>query len=894
MQINKSGTIFVGWKETDGPDAAGYRVGSSYSTDQGRTWASNILMNQTHPDDNCRDSDPWMAMDPTDRLHFAYLEYDPNGGSSPPCHSGLDVSNTTTGNDWGSVHYIQGHGGLVDKDSIAFDSQGRLYATWDEGNVLGVTWSDDAGSNWAPIINPGNQGSVLGAVIAAGANGAVYLTWWNFATSNILFESSSDRGQTWSSIVHVNDEDGSASGGFPQYPLPAMNVDPESGSIYVSWADSRNGNPDIFIANSTDGGQTWGTNHRINDNTGSSQQYMVDLAVDGAGTVHAAWEDRRTGKWNIFYSNSTDGGQTWSTNVRVTSEETPGSYDRPGDYFAIEAGPNNYIYVVWTDGRGTDFDIYYARSPGFPVATVTMDTSPTGFPVTVDGVTMTAPIQENWTLGSSHNISVASTIPINATARYLWTSWSDGGTISHTIVADSDRTITAAFKKQYQAKVAPDPDGLIVRVDNVSYTAMATFWWDEGTSHWVQAPSPQSVNADIRYVWSSWSDGGAAAHSVIASPVLSIKAVFVEEQAMRISTSPDGPAFSMDGAVYSTATTFWFEPGSYHILSVATLQSGSPGTRYLFAAWSDGGSATHVVQFTAATSIQATFSTEYYLTVTSPVPGASGSGWYADGSQVSATVTNDIYAQAPGERLTFQGWSGDATGNGLTSDPIVMDGPKTAIAQYGTQYYLEVSSGFASASGAGWYDAGTTAVASLASGIVAVSAGTRAVFVSWTGDGTGTDPAASSVILMDRPRAVGTTWRTEYELRIDTAHGTAVGAGWYQAGSYGTAGLNASIIDTGPGQRVVFAGWTGDAAGNSASASNPILMSGPRTASTRWSTEYFLRVDSDVGSVDGSGWYSSGASVSLHAPAQMTAGGQTYEFAGWTGASTSKRASRSS
>src|SRR5213076_1718362 len=82
MVINRSGTVFAGWKETDGPDAAGFRVGSS---------------------------------DSSDRVHFAYLEYDPGGGSSPPCNSGLDVSNTTNGQDWGTVHYIQGHGGLVDK-----------------------------------------------------------------------------------------------------------------------------------------------------------------------------------------------------------------------------------------------------------------------------------------------------------------------------------------------------------------------------------------------------------------------------------------------------------------------------------------------------------------------------------------------------------------------------------------------------------------------------------------------------------------------------------------------------------------------------------------------------------------------------------------------------------
>src|SRR3989449_7207226 len=386
MQINKSGTIFVGWKETNGPDASGYRVGSSYSTDQGQTWAPNILMNQTHPNDNCRDSDPWMAMDPRDRVHFAYLEYDPNGGSLPPCGSGLDVSNTSDGQDWGMVHYIPGLGGLVDKDSIAFDSAGRLYAAWDEGNILALSWSDDDGNHWAPIRNPGNVGDfVLGAIVATLENSTVYLTWWDINTNNIMFESSSNRGQTWSPQVQVNDRIGSAAPvGAWQIPIPAMNVDRSSDAIYLAWPDQRNGNQDIYFANSTDGGKTFGTNHRINDDSGATSQWMVDLAVDRRGTVHAAWEDGRDGNSNIFYSNSTNGGATWATNVRVSSEDTPRSYDRPGDYFAIEVGFDDSINIVWTDGRGEDFDIFFARNPGFPTATITVTTSPVGLPVTVD------------------------------------------------------------------------------------------------------------------------------------------------------------------------------------------------------------------------------------------------------------------------------------------------------------------------------------------------------------------------------------------------------------------------------------------------------------------------------------------------------------------------------
>ncbi|TLZ74022.1 MAG: exo-alpha-sialidase [Methanobacteriota archaeon] len=763
MQINKSGAVFVGWKETNGPDAAGYRVGASYSTDQGQTWAPNILMNRTHPNDNCRDSDPWMAMDPTDRLHYGYLEYDPNGGSSPPCNSGLDVSNTTTGNNWGSVHYIQGHGGLVDKDSIGFDSQGRLYAAWDEGNVLAVTWSDDDGGHWAPIINPGSQGSVLGTIIAAGANGTVYLTWWNFGSSNILFESSSDRGKTWSPIVHVNHRDGSASGGFPQYPLPAMNVDPKSGAIYVSWADSRNGNPDIYFANSTDGGKTWGTNHRINDNTDNSQQYMVDLAVDRAGTVHAAWEDRRTGNWNIFYSNSTDGGRTWSKNVRVTSAETPGSYDRPGDYFAIEAGPNNYIYVVWTDGRGDDFDIYYARSPGFPVATVTVTTDPAGLPVTVDGVTAASPETFNWTIGSTHSVSVSSPIPIGPGSQYLWLSWSDGGAMTHQITADKDLTVTARFVKQHQVSIGTSPQGRTVLVDNVSIAARTMFWWDDGVPHWLEAPPQPDDTPDARYEWQSWSDGMARAHSVVPTAPLSLTATFIREGALRVSTSSEGIHFFVDDVEYSSSQTFWFELGSSHFVFAPPSQS-APGARYTFVNWSDGGSFGHPIQFSGAMSLEANFRTEFYLTVTTPYGETSGGGWYDEGTTAFVGLSRTSVPGATGVRYAFVGWTGDASGTGAVSSGILMDGPKVATADWSTEYAVAVVSDVGTIEGGGWYAAGATVT--LQAPAQVTQGGTTYNFAGWTGDATSAQPTLT--LTVQGPMTVHATYTATGPLGVST------------------------------------------------------------------------------------------------------------------------------
>src|SRR2546428_363129 len=84
------------------------------------------------------------------------------------------------------------------------------------------------------------------------------------------------------------------------------------------------------------------------------------------------------------------------------------------------------------------------------------------------------------------------------------------------------------------------------------------------------------------------------------------------------------------------------------------------------------------------------------------------------------------------------------------------------------------------------------------------------------------------------------------------------------------------------GVRYAFVGWTGDASGAGV-VSSGILMDGPKAATADWSTEYQVTVVSDVGTIEGSGWYAAGATVTLQAPAQVTQGGTTYDFAGWTG-----------
>ncbi|RLE74230.1 MAG: hypothetical protein DRJ56_07885, partial [Thermoprotei archaeon] len=72
-----------------------------------------------------------------------------------------------------------------------------------------------------------------------------------------------------------------------------------------------------------------------------------------------------------------------------------------------------------------------------------------------------------------------------------------------------------------------------------------------------------------------------------------------------------------------------------------------------------------------------------------PLPEDCGRGWYANGSLAYARCYS-VFVEDVGTRYVFQSWSGDATGLGNVSDPIVMDRCKVAVASYLTQHRFGV------------------------------------------------------------------------------------------------------------------------------------------------------------------------------------------------------------
>ena len=65
-------------------------------------------------------------------------------------------------------------------------------------------------------------------------------------------------------------------------PVAAVDVSTGAarGTVYVNWIDTRNGDPDVFVAASRDGGTTWEAPVRVNDDPKGAVQMFTWMAVD--------------------------------------------------------------------------------------------------------------------------------------------------------------------------------------------------------------------------------------------------------------------------------------------------------------------------------------------------------------------------------------------------------------------------------------------------------------------------------------------------------------------------------------------------------------------------------------------------------------------------------------
>ncbi len=141
---------------------------------------------------------------------------------------------------------------------------------------------------------------------------------------------------------------------------------------------------------------------------------------------------------------------------------------------------------------------------------VTVGTGPAGLSFTVDGTAYSSAQALTWAIGTNHTIATTSPqTPVPGT-QYTFASWSDGGTISHSVTASAGTTsYSASFNTSYQLTTAAHPaNGGTVSPASGSYYPPSTV-------------VSLLATANSGYVFSSWTGSVASASSASTSVTMS-------------------------------------------------------------------------------------------------------------------------------------------------------------------------------------------------------------------------------------------------------------------------------------------------------------------------------------------------------------------------------------
>lgn len=371
------------------------------STDGGATWTTSSLpaqpgdLFQSDPEvDWTSDGTAWSLALGVDNLSNIRL---------------YAYSSPDNGATWNFDATVSGAQLAADRQIIWVDHSAtspfkdQVYSVWHNGTpVFFSRRTPGPGGTWsAPVQISGAETQTLGigADVRTNANGDVFVFWPDAdGSGNIVFVRSVDGGNTFTApVVIANTFATTRRLAIPAASARSLRVYISAGAyrtatkdmVYAVWSDlsgdsgcTTGGGPGtnaastcktrVWFIRSTDGGNTWSTPVKINDQAGLNDQFHSRLSVDESNglivvSYHDTVADTNRIQSHVYYQTSSDDGQTWSDAVQVTSSpsDATGAAVDPlgfgyGDYDGLH-GHHGTFYPCWTDFRNGVEEIWSAR-----------------------------------------------------------------------------------------------------------------------------------------------------------------------------------------------------------------------------------------------------------------------------------------------------------------------------------------------------------------------------------------------------------------------------------------------------------------------------------------------------------------------------------------------------
>jgi uncharacterized protein (TIGR03437 family) len=376
--------------------------------------------------------------------------------------------------------------------------------------------------------------------------------------------------------------------------------------------------------------------------------------------------------------------------------------------------------------------------------------------------------------------SPGSTIVLQAYANAGWAfvGWQNGANqavvgLENTVTLNAPTAVNAVFVPTKTINFLTSPPNMQLYADSEAITTPYSMQWGMGTVHSLADIVVQQDANQKRWVFASWSDGGAPAHTYTVGNTAApetITEIYTPAAYPFFTTSPPNLNLVVDGLTLPPPYGYIWGVGSTHTITATTPQTDAQGNSWVFTSWDDlVTTPTRTITVPVGADVNgvrmvALFAEQARLTIGSSLAGLTVT---VDGTpcatpcSVVRNMGTQVHVSAPasvpagtGSRQDFLGWSTGGAAPVAGDWVATLTAPATSIT---AAYHLMNSlSATANPSGGaawsisplspdGFYDSQTLVT-------VGVTAQPGYRFSNWSGDLSGT--VATGSLAMSVPHSV--------------------------------------------------------------------------------------------------------------------------------------------
>lgn len=207
-----------------------------------------------------------------------------------------------------------------------------IWLFWKEGGSVRTCYSTNKGDSWGSVAILSSSGNASAPAIYAASNGNIHFVWFNERTADTIVQHT-----VYANGSFLPSPNTLSTPGFKaSWPCVTAVGD----TVVCSWKETH-GNSKIYAAHSFSGGAagSW-TSAAVNNAANTGKDPSLSWAMDGSTGTHFIYLVY-DGNQQIYLQRSADGGATWTTSAVISNPA------KNSQFAKVESANEGFVGVSW-------------------------------------------------------------------------------------------------------------------------------------------------------------------------------------------------------------------------------------------------------------------------------------------------------------------------------------------------------------------------------------------------------------------------------------------------------------------------------------------------------------------------------------------------------------------